>query len=197
MSWPVLLGCHFFYFDPIFMNLFANEHKLVLVSGAEIWGPKSSPFLASWTPPKCLLFDLFVKKYMYGHFSKSIFPQGGNYDVYKTPPHPSSYFFHGKRTKKQMLKNICWMNNTNKEAILRRLRRNEAIKEEDMGLHTSVPETRTNLCSFARRFIILVCFRKILSFQNMYLLKKLSHFKKSKNKLRLKLCKAQVQLKQS
>ena len=27
------------------------------------------------------------------------------------------------------------------------------MKEEDMGLHTSVPETRTNLCSFARRFI--------------------------------------------
>ena len=35
-SWPVLFGCHFFYFDPVIMNLFANEHKLVLVSGAEI-----------------------------------------------------------------------------------------------------------------------------------------------------------------
>ena len=27
------------------------------------------------------------------------------------------------------------------------------MKEEDMGLHTSVHETRINLCSFARRFI--------------------------------------------
>ena len=39
---------------------------------------------------------------MYGPFSKSIFPWGGNYDVYKTPPHPSSSFFHGKISKKQM-----------------------------------------------------------------------------------------------
>ena len=32
----VLLGSHFVDFDPIFMNLFANEHKLVLISGAGI-----------------------------------------------------------------------------------------------------------------------------------------------------------------
>ena len=36
LSWLVLLGCIFFYFDPINLNLFANEHKLVLVSGAVI-----------------------------------------------------------------------------------------------------------------------------------------------------------------
>ena len=36
-----------------------------------------------------------------------------------------------------------------KEAISRGSRRKEAMKEDDMGLHTSVPETRTNLCSFA------------------------------------------------
>ena len=35
-SWPVLLGSHFVDFYPIFMNLFVNEHKLVLVSGAGI-----------------------------------------------------------------------------------------------------------------------------------------------------------------
>ena len=29
-------GLSLFYFDPIFMNPFANEHKLVLVSGAGI-----------------------------------------------------------------------------------------------------------------------------------------------------------------
>ena len=35
-SWPVLFGCHLFYIYPIMMNLFANEHKLVLVSGTEV-----------------------------------------------------------------------------------------------------------------------------------------------------------------
>ena len=34
--WPVLLGCHLFDFDSIFMNIFENEHKLVLISGAGI-----------------------------------------------------------------------------------------------------------------------------------------------------------------
>ena len=35
-SWSVLFGCHFFDLYPILMNLFANEHKLVLVSDAYV-----------------------------------------------------------------------------------------------------------------------------------------------------------------
>ena len=40
-----------------------------------------------------------------------------------------------------------------KEAISRGLRRKEAMKEEGMGFYTLVLETRTNLCSFPKRFI--------------------------------------------
>ena len=40
-----------------------------------------------------------------------------------------------------------------KEAISRRLRREEAKKEAHLDLLTLIPETRTNLCSFAKRFI--------------------------------------------
>ena len=33
----MLFGCYFFDIYPILINLFANEHKLVLVSGTEVW----------------------------------------------------------------------------------------------------------------------------------------------------------------
>ena len=79
-----------------------------------------------------------------------MFPLGGNYDVYKTLQHPSSSFFHEKRSKKQMLKH-----KNKKEAILRGLRRKEAMKGMGMGFHTSMLETRTNLCSLAKRFITI------------------------------------------
>ena len=35
-SWSVHLGCHFFGFDPILMDLYVNAHKLVLVLGVGI-----------------------------------------------------------------------------------------------------------------------------------------------------------------
>ena len=72
--------------------------------------------------PKMPPFDPFVKKYIKGHFSKTIFLWGGNNDVYNTPTHPFSCFFHGKRTKKRMLIKH------HKEAILRRLMRVFTLK---------------------------------------------------------------------
>ena len=55
------LGSHLFNFDPIFKIHFAYEHKLVLVSGAEVLRLKSSSFLASFplNPIKMPPFGVF------------------------------------------------------------------------------------------------------------------------------------------
>ena len=60
------------------------------------------------SPLKMPPFGYFCQKICLwaGHFSTSIFPLGGNYDVNNIPLHPSSSFFHGKISKKQVLKNI-------------------------------------------------------------------------------------------
>ena len=91
-SLQVLLDCHYSDFDPIFRILFANEHKLVLVSSAEyepcLLNPLRSPPLA-----------LIVKEiHIWVFFKKVFFPRGGNQMVYKTLWHPSLSFFHGKIT---------------------------------------------------------------------------------------------------
>ena len=90
--------------------------------------------------------DLFVKKNTcMGIFQKVFFHGKAIMMCIRQPPHPSSLFFHGKKLKSKCSE-IFSEPKTPKEAILRGLRRKEAMKKEDMGLHTSVPETRTNLC---------------------------------------------------
>ena len=54
-----------------------------------------------------------------------------------------------KKNLKANAQNIFQINSNQKEG----LRRNEAMKEEDIVLDTSVPETKTNLCSLAKRFV--------------------------------------------
>ena len=85
LSWPVLFGFHFFLFWP---NLHESNCKWAQIGPSfRCWNMRTQILLLPCllNPPKCLLFDLFAKKYMYGHFSKSVFPCGGNVDVYKTP----------------------------------------------------------------------------------------------------------------
>ena len=71
-------------------------------------------------------------------------------DVYKPPPHPSLSFFMEKDLKSKCLK-IFSEPKTPKGSCIKGVRK-ASMKEEGMDLHTSVPETRTNFCSFATRF---------------------------------------------
>ena len=76
LSWLVLLGSHFINFASFFKNLFAYEQK----NGPSFrcWNMRIQilvlPCLLN--PKKCLLPNLFVKKSIYGHLSKSIFFHG-------------------------------------------------------------------------------------------------------------------------
>ena len=64
--------------------------------------------------------------------------EGGGYQSVFKLYFPS--FFHEKKIK--AVDQIYFLTKTQ-----------EAKKEEDLGLHTQVAETRTNLCSFTRRII--------------------------------------------
>ena len=100
-------------------------------------------------PPKIPPFGSFCQNL---HFSKSIFLLGGNYDVNKTP----QTLLHPSFVEKELIANAqkYFLNQKHqKEAILWGLRRKEAMKEEEMDPHTSVPETRTNLCQYAKRIL--------------------------------------------
>ena len=68
-------------------------------------------------------------------------------------PHTLLHPFFMEKDLKSKCSKIFSEPKHKKEAILRGLRRKEAMKEEGMGFHTSVLETRTNLCSLAKSFI--------------------------------------------
>ena len=72
--------------------------------------------------------------------------------MYLRHPHTLLHTFFMEKELKSKCSKIFTEPKTPKGGLMG-LKRNEAMKEEDMGLHNSVPETRTNLWSFARKFI--------------------------------------------
>ena len=57
---------------------------------------------------------------------------------------------------KKNLKSIAqidFLDKTPTEGYFKEVKAERGKKEEDLAVHSPVPETRTNLCSFAKRFI--------------------------------------------